>query len=72
MVVQEAVAVKLEWFALFEIDQCRQKGLEIGRLVEYVLAVVAAIDNVINQAIVDRSQGAGHEAMVAAPASPNN
>jgi hypothetical protein len=40
--------------------------------VEYMLAVVAAIDDVINQAIVDRSQGAWHEAMLAAPVLPVN
>jgi hypothetical protein len=60
MIVQQAIAVQLKGPALFEVGQRREKGLEVGRFMEYVLAVIAAIDHMVDQAIVDGTQRTGH------------
>ena len=60
MITQEAVAVKLERLALFDIGQCLEEGLVVAALVKHVLAIVAAVNYVIDEAVGDGAQGAGH------------
>src|SRR5262245_7474990 len=60
MIVQQAVAVKFERLALLKLGQRCQKGLEVSRFVKYILPIVATIDHVVDQAVVNRSQGARH------------
>lgn len=60
VIVQQAVAVKQERLALFEVAHGLQKGLEVGRLMEHVLTVVAAVEDVIDQFVGHRPERARH------------
>ena len=60
MVGHEAIAVQVERFSLLQIGNRLQKRLKISFTLENRLAIVAAIDDVVNQAVGDRSQGAWH------------
>jgi hypothetical protein len=48
MVAGQAVAIKCEWLPLLEIGERGKKRLEIAGLVKHSLAIVAAIDDVVN------------------------
>ena len=60
VVVQQTVAVQLKWQSLFEFGQRPQERLEILRLLKNRLPVVATIDNVVNETVVDGTQRARH------------
>ena len=59
---KQAIAEQFKGLSLFEVGQSREKGLKVGRFVKDALAVVTAIDHMIDQAIVDGTQGSGHPA----------
>jgi len=61
VIVEQAVAVELERLPLLQLGECDKEGRKIGPLAKHVLAVVATIDHVVNEAIINRSQGARHD-----------
>ena len=69
MVAHQAVAVQLKRLACLQVGQRGEERLKIGRLAENQLAVVAQIDDVVNQAVGDRSQGRGIAVNLATDAS---
>jgi hypothetical protein len=60
MVGHEAIAVQVERFSLLQIRDGLQKRQKIPLASENRLVIVAAIDDVVNQTVGDRSQGAWH------------
>jgi hypothetical protein len=65
VIAHQAIAVELERLAVLEVGKRGEKGLKVGRLAKDTLAIVATIDYVVNQAVVDWSQGAWHSGNVA-------
>jgi hypothetical protein len=65
VIVEQAVTEQLERIALFELRQRLQEGLEIRLFTKHFLAVVAAVDDMVDQAAVNGSQRAWHSAKIA-------
>jgi hypothetical protein len=61
VIVQQTIAEQIERLALFQINQRFKKGLEVARLSEDRLPIVAAVNDMIDQAVSNGSQRAGHE-----------
>ena len=59
VVVQETVPVEFKGLPLLQVAEGLQERVEVGLFVEHVLAAVAAVDDVINQALPGRSQWCG-------------
>ena len=70
VVVQQAIAVKLERPPLLQIGQGGQEGLKIALLAKHVLPVVSPINDVIDQAAVERSQRSWHADNIATAPAP--
>jgi hypothetical protein len=60
VVAEQTVAVKIERLALFQVGQTAQEGNKILGLEKHILAVIATIDDVVNQTVVNRSKRARH------------
>lgn len=56
MIRHQAVAVQLERPAFFELGQGAEKRRVVVRLVKDILAIIAAVDDVVDQAVVDGAQ----------------
>jgi len=48
MVAHQAIAVKLERLPLLEICYCLQERPEVALLMKHVLAVIAAVDDMVD------------------------
>jgi len=55
VVIQQAVAVEFKRLPLFQLAKRLQEGIEISLFVEDVLTVVATVNDVVDQAIIDRA-----------------
>jgi hypothetical protein len=55
VIAHQTVAEKIEKFAFLQVGNCFEKSQIIGCAVKNLLAVVAAIDHVMHQPVVDWS-----------------
>src|SRR4051794_24956243 len=60
VIAQEAIAVEFEWPPLLQVGQRLQKGPEVGLFAEHVLAIVPAVNDVVNQTLGNRTQRTRH------------
>ena len=60
VVVHQAIAVQFEWPWLFQVGHVAEKRDVVSFVKEDRLPDVATIDNVVDQAVGDRSQRTGH------------
>jgi hypothetical protein len=58
--VQQSATVEVEWRSRIEIGQRLKNSPEVFRIVKHILPIVATIDHVVDQSVLDRSQRAGH------------
>jgi hypothetical protein len=60
MIAHQAIAVQIERLAFLEVGDGLEEREIVTVAVKYRLAVVSAVDHVIDQPVIDRSQGARH------------
>ena len=60
VVAEQTVAVQCEWLTLFEIVGRLEKRLEVTLLAKYILPIISTIDPMVNQTVIDGTQGARH------------
>ena len=60
MIREQAIAVQFKRLPLLQFGQGLQERLEISLLQEHRLAIVAAVDDMVDQAVIDRSRRARH------------
>ena len=60
VVAHKAIAVQVEWFSLLQVRDRFQKRRIVAFAVKNRLAIVATVDDVVNQSVGNGAQGAWH------------
>ena len=67
VIIEQAISVEHERLSFLQVAKGMEKGFKVALLAKHILAIITAIDDVVDQAIFNRSQGARHLGSIASP-----